>query len=339
MWDPCSPTRDWTQVPCIGRWDSGLFVLAVLGLCCCVGFSLVAASSGSSLVVVHGLFIAVASLIVQHGLQSCQASVIVAPGLESTGSMWHTSLVAPEHVGSSWTKDWIQVFCIGRGLYHWVTREAPTSSSLERLLSPGHQCSLSCGNCYTSLCMLSNGLCLALGFRGIRSVNTPISSTVVPEPRDNVTSQQKSFCEEAKWQGEATIERFHLISTAKVSVHSQDQPPDGGVSLPAGVPRPKPSNLPCEAPDMAKKRQAVAAISKFRHGPTASVSTIKGCFVPLRFGEVCDAVMVTGTGLLCDSQLPADAQHCLPVWAFLHFCHLEISSFWFLAQPHAHKWS
>ena len=68
-------------------------------------FSLVAASSGSSLVVVHGLFIAVASLIVQHGLQSCQASVIVAPGLESTGSMWHTSLVAPGHVGSSWTKD------------------------------------------------------------------------------------------------------------------------------------------------------------------------------------------------------------------------------------------
>ena len=88
------------------HWKVGFwFVLAVLGLCCCVGFSLVAASSGSSLVVVHGLFIAVASLIVQHGLQSCQASVIVAPGLESTGSMWHTSLVAPEHVGSSWTKD------------------------------------------------------------------------------------------------------------------------------------------------------------------------------------------------------------------------------------------
>ena len=43
--------------------------------------------------------------VVEHGLQSCQASAVVAPGLESTGSMWHTSLVAPGHVGSSQTRD------------------------------------------------------------------------------------------------------------------------------------------------------------------------------------------------------------------------------------------
>ena len=37
------------------------------GLCCCMGFSLVVASRGYSLVAGHGLLIAVASL-VEHGL-------------------------------------------------------------------------------------------------------------------------------------------------------------------------------------------------------------------------------------------------------------------------------
>ena len=42
--------------------------LAVLGLYCCMGFSLVAVSRGYSLVAVHGLLIAVASLAVEHRL-------------------------------------------------------------------------------------------------------------------------------------------------------------------------------------------------------------------------------------------------------------------------------
>ena len=37
--------------------------MAVLGLCCCLGFSLVAANGGYSLVAVPGLLIAVASLV------------------------------------------------------------------------------------------------------------------------------------------------------------------------------------------------------------------------------------------------------------------------------------
>ena len=41
--------------------------LAVLGLCCCVGFSLVVASGGCSLVV-HGLLIVVADLVAEHRL-------------------------------------------------------------------------------------------------------------------------------------------------------------------------------------------------------------------------------------------------------------------------------
>ena len=45
-----------------------LFSLAVLGLHCCTGFSLLMASSGYSLVVVHGLLIVVASSVAPHGL-------------------------------------------------------------------------------------------------------------------------------------------------------------------------------------------------------------------------------------------------------------------------------
>ena len=42
--------------------------MAVLGLRCCVGFSLVVVSGGYSLFVVHGLLIVVASLVAEHGL-------------------------------------------------------------------------------------------------------------------------------------------------------------------------------------------------------------------------------------------------------------------------------
>ena len=53
---------------------NGIFIfklkkfLAVLGLCCCVGFSLVVASGGYFLVVVCRLLIVVASLIAEHRL-------------------------------------------------------------------------------------------------------------------------------------------------------------------------------------------------------------------------------------------------------------------------------
>ena len=41
-------------------------------------------------------------------------------------SPWHTSLVAPRHMGSSQTRDQTHVPCIGRQiLNHWATREVP----------------------------------------------------------------------------------------------------------------------------------------------------------------------------------------------------------------------
>ena len=55
--------------------------LAVLGLHCCTGFSLVAGSRSYSLVVVCRFLIAVASLVVEHRIQGLQTSVVVVPGL------------------------------------------------------------------------------------------------------------------------------------------------------------------------------------------------------------------------------------------------------------------
>ena len=49
---------------------------------CCIGFLLVAAGRGCSLVAVHRLLVAVACLVAEPGL-----SVVAAPGLGSTGSV------------------------------------------------------------------------------------------------------------------------------------------------------------------------------------------------------------------------------------------------------------
>ena len=75
----------------------------------------------------NGLLTAVASL-VEHRLQDTRASGVVANGL-----------VAPQHVGSSWTRDGTHILCIARPiLHHWTTREAPTSGFIS-LLSPARK--------------------------------------------------------------------------------------------------------------------------------------------------------------------------------------------------------
>jgi len=104
-----------------------IYLLAVLGFCCCAGFSPVVMSRGSSLVVVCGLLTVVASPVADHGLWSEWDSVVAVYGHCSTGSVVvaHGSVV-PQHVRSSRTVDRTCVFCIGRWiLYQWATREAP----------------------------------------------------------------------------------------------------------------------------------------------------------------------------------------------------------------------
>ena len=77
---------------------------AVLDLCCPAGFPLVVENRGCSLVAVRGLPMVMASPVAEHGLKGAWASVVMVPGLQSTGP-WLTSFVAPQHVGSSWTRD------------------------------------------------------------------------------------------------------------------------------------------------------------------------------------------------------------------------------------------
>ena len=93
-------------------------ILFVYFWLCCVGFPLVAASRGCSSCGAQA----------SHwgGFSCCRArgagrvgSVVAAP-----------PAAAPRSVGSSWTRAWTHVSCIGRWiLYHWATREAPLQCS------------------------------------------------------------------------------------------------------------------------------------------------------------------------------------------------------------------
>ena len=60
-----------------------LFILAVLGLCCCVWTFSSCSEQGLLFVAVRGLLIAVASLVAEHGSRH---TVVVAHGLSSFGS-------------------------------------------------------------------------------------------------------------------------------------------------------------------------------------------------------------------------------------------------------------
>ena len=101
----------------------------MLGLRCCTGFSLVVRGC-YSLVAVYGLLIVLASPIVGNGPLEHAGSVIAAPRLRSTD--WivvvhglSCGTWALQHVGSSQTRNWTCVSCIGKWiLYHWATSVA-----------------------------------------------------------------------------------------------------------------------------------------------------------------------------------------------------------------------
>ena len=101
-----------------------LFIyLAVLGLCCCVGLSLVAASGDCSLIAVHGFLILVASLITEHGLQSIWTSVVSSTWVSEHG----LSSCAPSFDGM-WDLPGPGIKpmspALAGKLYHWATKEA-----------------------------------------------------------------------------------------------------------------------------------------------------------------------------------------------------------------------
>ena len=95
------------------------------------GFPLVMVSGEPLPAVARGLLIVVASLDLVFG----SYSMLLWPvhlelwlmGLRGGAQqLWHTSPVAPWHVGSSQTRDWTRVPCIGRQtLKRWTTTEVP----------------------------------------------------------------------------------------------------------------------------------------------------------------------------------------------------------------------
>ena len=80
--------------------------------CCLQAFSS-CGEQGLLLAAVHRLLTAVASLGAEHRLW-----------MHRVQQLWHTGLVALQHVETSWTRDWTHVPCIGRRiLIHFTTRE------------------------------------------------------------------------------------------------------------------------------------------------------------------------------------------------------------------------
>ena len=133
IWDFSTPARDRTHTPCIGRWNLNhwtsrevsvffYFILFYLFIYGCVGSSFlcegplqlrhVGATLHSSAQASH-----------YRGLPCCGAQV---PDVQAQQS-WLTGPAAPRHVGSSQTRAWTHVLCIGRQtLNHCATREAPS---------------------------------------------------------------------------------------------------------------------------------------------------------------------------------------------------------------------
>ena len=100
------------------------------------------AHTSSSLVAVCRLLTAVASLVAERRLQVHGLQQLWLPGSRAQAQqLWCVGLVAPQHVGSSRTRDRTRVFCIGRRiLNHWTTREAPAFTLVFNTMWMFHLC-------------------------------------------------------------------------------------------------------------------------------------------------------------------------------------------------------
>ena len=109
-----------------------LFILAALGLCCCLRALSSCCERGLLFVVVSRLLIVVASLVAEHGLQARGLQQLWHAGSRAQAQqLWRTGLVAPRHVGSSQTRARTRVPCIGRHILNQcTTREVPLPSNL-----------------------------------------------------------------------------------------------------------------------------------------------------------------------------------------------------------------
>ena len=89
--------------------------LVVLGLHCCVGFSVAAEKGGCSL-------LAVCRVLLLQTTRSRLTQLQLPGSRAQAGSSWRMGLAAPQHVGSSRIRD--QTCVLRWILYHWAAREA-----------------------------------------------------------------------------------------------------------------------------------------------------------------------------------------------------------------------
>ena len=125
-----------------------ILFLAALGLrYCAQAFSLVAASKGYSSLQCTGFSLRWLLLLQSTGSRPT-GSVVMAHGSRAQAQkLWRMGLVAPRNVGSSRTRAWTHVPCIGRRILNCcATREAQ------------HICSWIIVESNNCLCWLSHGL-------------------------------------------------------------------------------------------------------------------------------------------------------------------------------------
>ena len=104
-----------------------IYYLATLGLHCYVRAFSSCGERGLLFVAVRGLLIVVASLCCRAWALGAQAQQLWLVGSRAqVQQLWCMGLVAPRHVGSSWTRARTRVPCIGRWiLNHCTTSEVP----------------------------------------------------------------------------------------------------------------------------------------------------------------------------------------------------------------------
>ena len=99
--------------------------LAALGLCCCTWAFSSCSERGYSSLWCTGFSLRWLLFVAEHGLQVRGLQQLWLTGSRAhSQQLWHTGLVAPQHVGSSRTRARACVPCIGRRIpNHCATRE------------------------------------------------------------------------------------------------------------------------------------------------------------------------------------------------------------------------
>ena len=120
---------------CVVKWISHTYILALLGLRCCK--RVFSSCREWGLLLCYLMFSLQWLLLLQSvgsrwmGFSSCSSRALE----HRLSSWWWTGLVAPRHVESFWTRNWICVPCISRWiLIHCTTREVPAVYCLNPLI-------------------------------------------------------------------------------------------------------------------------------------------------------------------------------------------------------------